>query len=76
MRQAQVQRVHASNSLRNYKQTFNRQASLNTRLHVFVKMCEVSYMGPNTAEHQIDSPVQELCKQMRDHSVHLHLASL
>ena len=45
-----------------YKKHYDEQAELNEAFHVFVKKHELAYRGPNTAFHQIQSPIKKIRK--------------
>ena len=45
---------------RQYIKQYEAQQQLNDEFHQFSSNYHISYMGPNTAKHQIDSPVDEL----------------
>ena len=73
-RRVQLQRKHVSASVRKYRHTYYRQLQLNKNFQLFVKSYEETYMGPNTAEHQIGSPVPELCMSLVPVTIILHIS--
>ena len=51
-----------NSSMARYKKNYGEQAKLNETFHVFVKKYELAYRGPNTAFHQIQSPIKKIRK--------------
>ena len=73
MQKMEIRQTFVSQRVRTYQQLYLRQVQLNSYFHSYAKQYEDVYMGPNTAEHQIQSPVTELCKSV---STFMHLSEI